>query len=88
MSKMRKEQILALLMEGRTPIVEKCKGCKRIDSSAPDFCGAYLYPDKKWRLGSCNAATHLRPIIDETKSKTRVGQQKQKKKVAQKITSR
>jgi hypothetical protein len=30
--------------------------CSRIDGN---LCGACAYPDKKWRLGICNLATHL-----------------------------
>jgi len=30
--------------------------CKRISGL---YCGACAYPDKKWRLGNCNLATHL-----------------------------
>ena len=63
-------------VEERTPIINKCEGCGRVDGN---FCKAYLYPDKKWRLGNCNFATHMKTET-EKKGKIRIGQQKGKKK--------
>jgi hypothetical protein len=40
--------------------------CDRIDG---EFCSAYAFPDKKWRLGPCNAATHL--FLEQKRSGTK-----------------
>lgn len=40
--------------ELKTEIVER--PCERIVGTD---CGACAFPDKKWRLGKCNLATHL-----------------------------
>ena len=45
--------------DGNVPVYETeviDSRCSRIDG---DLCGACTYPDKKWRLGICNLATHL-----------------------------
>jgi len=67
----------------RTPIVDQCEiknGCDRIiEGSDKKFCSAYLYPDLRWRLCECSAATHI-THLEQAGSKKRVGQQKQKKK--------
>lgn len=59
------------------PIIEKCKGCDRIDGN---ICRSYYNPEPWWRIGTCPLASHVR--IDEKKvnDKKRVGQQKGKKK--------
>jgi len=38
----------------KTEIIER--PCERI---VGEKCGACAFPDKKWRLGKCNLATHL-----------------------------
>ena len=38
----------------KTEVIES--RCERISG---EFCGACGFPDKKWRLGICNLATHL-----------------------------
>lgn len=71
------------LREMRTPIVEKCIGCKKIDikegvePSSFDLCSAYISPEKTWRKGNCPLATHTH-IEEKPKEKVRVGQQKSK----------
>lgn len=65
-------------------IVEECKGCDRIDPA--DNCLVYANPAAQMRwvgknsaLGcSFNRSQHVKD--DGVKTKTRVGQQKQKKK--------
>jgi len=60
-------------------IVDSCIGCARV-VKGENVCEAYLYPKAKWKLGNCNASTHIIEVIDDSKkTKTRVGQQKQKK---------
>ncbi len=42
------------------PIVEKCEGCQRIlDLPTGKYCSIFPDPSAKWRLGSCNMATHI-----------------------------
>ena len=62
------------------PLVEKCEGCERTVLNE-DRCAAYISPTAKWRNGICNLATHV-TVTEESAlaKKTRVGQQKQKKK--------
>ncbi len=72
---MGREEARRLLLAQKTSIIDKCKGCDRINGQ---FCSAYLFPDKKWRLGDCNLASHIIERIDTSKEKIRVGQQKQK----------
>jgi len=38
----------------KTEVIEQ--PCKRIDGL---YCSSCAYPDKKWRLGICNMASHL-----------------------------
>ena len=63
--------------ELRTPILDKCEGCERITDEK--FCGAYLYPNMKWKFKDCNAATHIVHIEHASSAKKRVGQQKQRR---------
>jgi len=62
----------------RKPIIKKCIGCEKIDSDDNTLCSVYIDPGQIWRLGNCPAATHLQEE-EKPKTKTRVGQQKQKK---------
>jgi hypothetical protein len=63
----------------RKPIVEQCIGCTNVEGN---FCNIWVSPATKWRLGTCPSATHMKVEIHEQEQKVRVGQQKQKKKVA------
>lgn len=85
------------LMKERTPLVARCTlttpppkddpdgptkitFCSRADG---EFCGAYAWPDKKWRSFDCPLADEFlrtKTEDDLKKKKIRVGQQKQKKK--------
>ncbi|MFW6052475.1 MAG: PxxKW family cysteine-rich protein [Desulfosalsimonas sp.] len=41
-------------------IVESCNGCGRVVShEAGWYCAKYPEPEKKWRHGQCNLATHV-----------------------------
>jgi hypothetical protein len=42
-------------------IVESCEGCDRILTNGEgSYCGAFPDPAAKWRMGSCNLATHVK----------------------------
>jgi len=66
------------LLEMRTPVIEKCDGCDKIeDVKGKRLCKTYIFPDKKWKLGNCPVATHISTIIqEEQQGKKRIGQQK------------
>lgn len=54
-----------VLINGITcqPVVEKCDGCDRIrDFESERYCSSYPAPARKWNLGRCNFATHVRDI--------------------------
>jgi hypothetical protein len=58
-------------------IVEQCEGCNKVENG---YCRAYINPENKWKYGrECPLASHLEKKKLEY-AKTRVGQQKQKKK--------
>ena len=60
----------------RSPVIDKCSGCARIEFNAQvlegdklitiDACAAYIDPKMKWRLGNCGLATNV--VIEETKA--------------------
>lgn len=72
------------------PISDKCHrdiienedvvGVKICENVAGVKCKVYAYPESKWRLGNCVMATHVETEAEKSKTKKRVGQQKQKKK--------
>jgi hypothetical protein len=42
-------------------IIEKCEGCDRVVAvEEGKFCAAVPNPEVKWRMGSCNLATHVK----------------------------
>jgi hypothetical protein len=43
-------------------------------------CAVYWKPESFWRRGRCPMASHFDPFVEPVAAKTRVGQQKQKKK--------
>jgi len=48
------------------PVVEQCEGCGRIkEIEGGKFCASYPVPEKKWHLGACNFATHVRAEVDK-----------------------
>lgn len=64
--------------------VESYDGNKNEDENGciTSFCSTYSDPANKWTHGKrCPLSDHFRPdLVDKDKEKTRVGQQKQKKK--------
>lgn len=70
------DKLIKEMIKKRTPIVEKCIGCNKIEGN---FCKAYINPNARWRLGNCALASH---IVEQVKDnvKKRVGQQKGKRK--------
>jgi len=66
---------MELNLEVREPIVEKCTGCSSVRTLIVRgvegiFCGCYLYPKTKWRVGNCPRADHLEK--EEKKKVSRV----------------
>ena len=51
------------------PVVDQCQGCAQVkEYSAGQYCQTYGNPVAKWKIGSCNFATHLkREKADEKK---------------------
>ncbi len=48
------------------PVIDKCEGCGRIkEHDGGKFCASYPIPEKKWHLGACNFATHVRAELDK-----------------------
>jgi hypothetical protein len=42
-------------------VVDKCEGCDRIVTlEEGKFCAALPNPEVKWKMGSCNMATHVK----------------------------
>ena len=77
----------AEMMANREGIIKQCEiftdkegmnygPCSRIDGVK---CSAYMIPRMKWRLGRCPLATHWIDETNKKKTKSRVGQQKQRK---------
>lgn len=49
-----------------TETVEKCDGCERIkELEGGKYCASYPFPEKKWKLGACNFATHVKATLDK-----------------------
>ena len=43
------------------PVTEQCNGCDRVRTfEGQEFCSSYAIPSKKWTLGRCNFATHIK----------------------------
>jgi hypothetical protein len=75
--KRKKEKVIPNCYENTK--TETAHICSRVMKDKT--CSAYAYPQAKWRAGDCPLADlELQtPIIKEDTKKTRVGQQKQKK---------
>lgn len=42
-------------------VVEQCDGCQRmVEVPTGNFCAMFPEPSAKWRLGTCNMATHVK----------------------------
>lgn len=53
-----------------TTIVDKCTGCNRIiEIDTGKYCVASPEPEKKWKLGKCNLATHIQEAPAAPKAK-------------------
>lgn len=51
-------------------VIDKCEGCERIKTvEGVQFCTSYPQPAKKWKLGACNFATHVKATVDHGKVK-------------------
>jgi hypothetical protein len=49
------------------PVVEKCDGCDRsVPFESENYCPSYANPARKWALGVCNFATHVKAELDKT----------------------
>jgi hypothetical protein len=45
-------------------VIDECEGCERIvDGTIGRVCSAYPAPKKKWQMGICNFATHVKVEI-------------------------
>lgn len=52
------------------PIVPQCEGCARItEYSSKHYCASQPDPAAKWKLGTCNMATHVSTVKAEVKQK-------------------
>jgi len=74
-----------IIREPIHPECEKDKGCNKvIEQDGVKVCAAYIRPSVFWRRGGCALASHV--IIGTTgpAGKSRIGQQKQKKKTRKK----
>ncbi|MFW5487594.1 MAG: PxxKW family cysteine-rich protein [Desulfovibrio sp.] len=48
------------------PVVEKCDGCERaVAFEDAKYCPSYAQPDRKWKNGVCNFATHVRAEVSK-----------------------
>ncbi|TVM18348.1 hypothetical protein DPQ33_06235 [Oceanidesulfovibrio indonesiensis] len=64
------------------PVVEKCEGCERIkEFEGEKYCSTYPQPEKKWKLGVCNFATHVQAQLDKS-GKVKVNPLKASKRAA------
>ena len=49
------------------PVVEQCQGCDRIiQYPNGSYCNSYSEPRLKWTNGSCNFATHVKKVQNNT----------------------
>ncbi|WP_461209513.1 PxxKW family cysteine-rich protein [Desulfocurvus sp. DL9XJH121] len=64
-------------------ISEKCEGCERVvaHESGGQYCTSYAQPAKKWNMGVCNFATHMRAEKD-TQGNVKVNPLKASKRAA------
>ncbi len=53
------------------PVIDKCEGCERVvpHASGSSYCTSYAQPAKKWGLGVCNFATHMKATVAQGKVK-------------------
>ena len=47
-------------------VVEQCEGCGRImELESGRYCQTFPEPSKKWKVGICNMATHVKATTEE-----------------------
>ena len=64
------------------PVVEQCDGCNRSSEfPAGKFCNSYPNPAVKWKIATCNFATHLK---SEAKNEQKVNPLKASKRAHKK----
>lgn len=63
-------------------IIDKCEGCERVSEfEGGKYCPSYPNPEKKWSLGACNFATHVKAEVDK-EGKVKVNPLKASKRAA------
>jgi hypothetical protein len=63
-------------------VIDKCDGCERIKTvDGARFCSSYPQPERKWKLGVCNFATHVKGTVDN-QGKVKVNPLKASKRAA------
>jgi len=90
---LKTDEVAKKLREERQPLSDKCRSvlkgkpytCSKGDI-VNNVCKAYVFPEAKWRIGSCPLCDEVLRITTEAAEEKRVraGQQKQKKKVRKK----
>ena len=81
MEEVRLDKISKELFEKREQIVFRCLGCDKLEkkeNTLDNYCTVFAFPQYKWTMSDCPGATHIKKETTD-KQKTRVGQQKQKK---------
>lgn len=64
------------------PVIDKCEGCERMVAFEDQkYCPTYPQPARKWALGVCNFATHVRAQVD-TQGKVKINPLKASKRAA------
>lgn len=73
---MKHEEIIKQFKSRRREIVEQCIGCDYVEDVK--YCAVYFFPEKKWKNGNCNLASHIEGVEKVETPFSRVGQQKQR----------
>jgi hypothetical protein len=64
-------------------VVEKCEGCARVEQwPTGQYCTSYPAPEKRWTLGLCNLATHIK--LEEEKVQKMMNPLKASKRMSRK----
>jgi len=52
------------------PIIESCEGCDRVkEFDSGKYCLSFPNPAQKWKLGTCNLATHIKKTTAQPAAK-------------------
>jgi len=53
------------------PVIDRCEGCERIvaHENGQKYCTSFPFPARKWGIGVCNFATHVRGTVTAGKIK-------------------